>query len=203
MTLKTNALKLLLFLFSAFALLAKEKQKKPNILFIFTDDQSHRTVGCYPESPDWVKTPNIDSLAQNGIRFTNCYMGSWCMGSRATLLTGHQTYGVKSMRMEGEYPGSSYDAQKCPFWPAVFRKKGYQTAQVGKWHTGTDNGFGRDWDFQKVWNRPAFPDNAGNCQKFHMCASRNSVVCFFRRRVPLFSASCPPCSLVGSGSVPW
>ena len=123
MTLKTNALKLLLFLFSAFALLAKETQKKPNILFIFTDDQSHRTVGCYPESPDWVKTTNIDSLAQNGIRFANCYMGSWCMGSRATLLTGHQTYGVKSMRMEGEYPGSSYDAQKCPFWPAVFRKK--------------------------------------------------------------------------------
>ena len=162
MTSKTNVLKLLLFLFPAFALLALETQKKPNILFIFTDDQSHRTVSCYPESPEWVKTPNIDSLADKGIRFAHCYMGSWCMGSRATLLTGHQTYGVKSMRMEGEYPGSSYDHEKCPFWPAVFRKNGYQTAQVGKWHTGTDNGFGRDWDFQKVWNRPAFPGNAGN-----------------------------------------
>ena len=127
---------------------------KPNILFIFTDDQSHRSVGCYPEAPDWVKTPNIDSLADNGIRFANCYMGSWCMGSRASLLTGHQTYGVQSMRMEGPYPGSEYESEKCPFWPAVFRERGYQTAQVGKWHTGTDNGFGRDWDFQKVWNRP-------------------------------------------------
>ena len=78
MTSKTNALTLLLFLLPALALLAKETQKKPNILFIFTDDQSHRTVSCYPESPDWVKTPNIDSLAEKGIRFAHCYMGSWC-----------------------------------------------------------------------------------------------------------------------------
>ena len=136
--------------------------QRPNILFIFTDDQSHRSVSCYPEAPDWVETPNIDDLAKNGTRFANCYMSSWCMASRATLLTGHQTYGVNSMRMEGEYPGSEYDPEKCPFWPAVFRKNGYHTAQIGKWHTGTDNGFGRDWDFQKVWNRPAYPENSGN-----------------------------------------
>ena len=61
-----------------------------------------------------------------------------------------------------EIPGSVYDSTKSPLWPAEFRKKGYQTAQVGKWHTGTDNGYGRDWDFQKVWNRPAFPENSGN-----------------------------------------
>ncbi len=149
---------ILVFIALSFPLSAKQ----PNILFIFTDDHSHRAVGCYPESPDWVKTPHIDSLAKNGIRFANCYMGSWCMGARATLLTGFQTYGIKSMRMKGKYPGSVYDSSKSPFWPAVFRKNGYQTAQVGKWHTGTDNGYGRDWDFQKVWNRPAFPENSGN-----------------------------------------
>ncbi|MBC8349353.1 MAG: sulfatase-like hydrolase/transferase [Verrucomicrobia bacterium] len=88
----------LLFVFAAYG---AETEKKPNILFIFTDDQSHRTVSCYPEAPDWVNTPNIDSLAKKGIRFAHCYMGSWCMASRATLLTGHQTYGVRSMRMEG------------------------------------------------------------------------------------------------------
>ncbi len=86
--------------------------ERPNILFIFTDDHSHRSVGCYPEAPSWVKTPNIDSLAESGIRFANCYMSSWCMASRATLLTGHQSYGIKSMRMEGQYPGSSYDPEK-------------------------------------------------------------------------------------------
>ena len=135
--------------------------KKTNILFILSDDQSHRSVGCYPESPDWVKTPHIDSLARDGIRFAHCYMSSWCMAARATLLTGHQSYGVKSMRMEGKYPGSVYNSEDCPFWPSVFREDGYQTVQIGKWHTGIDNGFGRDWDFQKVWNRPAFPENLG------------------------------------------
>ncbi len=117
--------------------------KRPNILFIYTDDQSHRTVSCYPEAYDWASTPNIDRLAQNGIRFTHAYIGTWCMPSRATLLTGHHPYGVQSMRMEGQYPGSAYDPAQCPFWPKVFRERGYTTAQIGKWHTGTDTGFGR------------------------------------------------------------
>ncbi len=135
---------------------------RPNILFIYTDDQSHRTVGCYEESFPWVHTPNIDSLARNGIRFRRAYIGSWCMPSRATLLTGHHQHGVESMRMEGEYPGSVYDADQCPFWPSVFRRHDYETAQIGKWHTGVDTGFGRDWDFQIVWNRPRHPENAPN-----------------------------------------
>ena len=76
------------------------------------------------------------------------------MPSRATLLTGHHQFGVESMRMEGPYPGSVYDPQQCPFWPAVFRQQGYVTAHIGKWHTGVDTGYGRDWDYQIVWNRP-------------------------------------------------
>jgi arylsulfatase A-like enzyme len=84
------------------------------------------------------------------------------MPSRATLLTGHHPYGVRSMRMVGAYPGSTYDPQQCPFWPKVFRKHGYVTAQIGKWHTGTDTGYGRDWDYQAVWNRPKFPKNSPN-----------------------------------------
>ncbi len=134
----------------------------PNILFIYTDDHSHRTVGCYPEAYDWVRTPNIDQLAATGVRFHAAYIGTWCMPSRATLLTGHLPYGVESMRMEGKYPGSEYDPAQCPFWPKVFRENGYVTAQIGKWHTGTDTGYGRDWDYQIVWNRPRHTDNAGN-----------------------------------------
>ncbi len=137
-------------------------EERPNILFIFTDDQSHRTVGCYPESYPWVKTPNIDRLASQGVRFTHAYVGTWCMPSRATILTGRHQYGVESMRMEGEYPGSVYDPEKCRFWPKVLRENGYVTAQIGKWHTGIDSGYGRDWDHQIVWNRPKYPSNAGN-----------------------------------------
>jgi arylsulfatase A-like enzyme len=64
------------------------------------------------------------------------------------------------MRMEGKYPDSTYDPQQCPFWPSVFRAHGYQTAQIGKWHTGEDAGWGRDWDYQMVWNRPKHPENS-------------------------------------------
>ncbi|MBA61461.1 MAG: sulfatase [Planctomycetaceae bacterium] len=139
-----------------------QAKERPNILFIFTDDQSHRTVSCYDQAYDWVNTPNIDQLASTGVRFDQAYIGTWCMPSRATQLTGYHQFGVESMRMKGEYPGSTYDPRKTPFWPSIFRRHGYITAQIGKWHTGVDNGYGRDWDYQIVWNRPAHPDNAGN-----------------------------------------
>lgn len=136
--------------------------KRPNILFIYTDDHSYRTVGCYPQAYPWVRTPAIDRLAGEGVRFEYAYIGTWCMPSRATLLTGHHQFGVQSMRMEGAYPGSQYDPEQCPFWPKVFRENGYVTAQIGKWHTGTDTGYGRDWDFQIVWNRPKYSDTSSN-----------------------------------------
>jgi arylsulfatase A-like enzyme len=134
--------------------------KKPNILFIYTDDQSYRTLSCYPGAYPFVKTPNIDRLAKMGIRFNAAYNGSWCAPSRASILTGHHPFGVQSMTFKGQYPSSSYDPEQCRYWPSVFRRLGYFTGQIGKWHTGADAGFGRDWDYQAVWNRPAHPDNA-------------------------------------------
>ncbi|WP_221224963.1 sulfatase-like hydrolase/transferase [Aporhodopirellula rubra] len=101
-------------------------------------------------------------MAKRGIRFRRGYFGAWCMPYRASFLTGHLQHGVQSMRMEGEYPGIAYDPQECRFWPSVFREQGYHTAHIGKWHTGTDTGHGRDWDHQIVWNRPAHPENARN-----------------------------------------
>src|SRR5207253_11029355 len=100
-------------------------------------------------------------VATQGVRFHRAYYGAWCMPSRAAFLTGRLQHAVTSMTMEGVYPGSRYDPAQCPFVPAEFRKAGYHTAQIGKWHTGTDTGFGRDWDYQVVWNRPKHPENAG------------------------------------------
>ncbi len=136
--------------------------KRPNILFIFADDQPYKTISCYPEAPKWVSTPNIDALAASGVRFHRSYLGAWCMPSRAAMLTGLLQPAVQTMRMEGKYPGSAYDPAQCRFWPAELRKYGYHTAQIGKWHTGIDTGFGRDWDYQVVWNRPGKPENAGS-----------------------------------------
>lgn len=154
---KTLRLLLALALLTGAAFAAKQ----PNILFIYADDQSTKTVACYPEAWPWVKTPNIDALAATGVRFHGAYLGSWCMPSRATLLTGRWPHGIESMRMEGKYPASTYDPKQAPFWPKVFRERGYTTAQIGKWHTGVDAGWGRDWDYQAVWNRPKHPENAG------------------------------------------
>ncbi len=139
-----------------------ELADRPNILFIYADDHSAKTLSCYERSYRMANTPNIDALAASGVRFRAAYLGSWCMPSRASLLTGLHPHGIESMRMSGDYPGSTYDPQQCRFWPAVFRQNGYQTAQIGKWHTGTDAGWGRDWDFQIVWNRPDNPENAPN-----------------------------------------
>ncbi|MEM9017128.1 MAG: sulfatase-like hydrolase/transferase [Verrucomicrobiota bacterium] len=143
-----------------FSFALQAESDRPNILFIYTDDQSTRTVSSYPDAYPWVKTPNIDALSASGVQFVNAYIGSWCMPSRATMLTGHHQHGIESMRMEGTYPGSVYNPDKCPFWPSVFREQGYTTAHLGKWHTGVDGGFGRDWDYQKIWNRPKYPENA-------------------------------------------
>ncbi len=138
-----------------------QKKGRPNVLFIFADDQSYKTVGCYPESFPWVKTPALDRLAAGGVRFHAAYLGAWCMPSRASILTGRHPHGIESMRMASPYPASAYDPKECPFWPAEMRRQGYHTAQIGKWHTGIDSGWGRDWDHQIVWNRPLHPENAG------------------------------------------
>jgi len=149
----------LLIILSLSSLSASAKQ--PNILYIFTDDHSDRSVSSYERALPWVNTPNIDRLAAGGVRFKSAYTGSWCMPSRATFLTGHLQYGVESMSMEGQYPSSSYDPEQCPFWMRTLKEAGYTTAQIGKWHTGVDAGYGRDWDYQIVWNRPKFPKSSG------------------------------------------
>ncbi|MCI0703062.1 MAG: sulfatase-like hydrolase/transferase [Planctomycetia bacterium] len=152
------------FILSLLALVAASPTlaaEKPNILFIYTDDHSNRSLSCYPEAYPFLKTPNIDKLAKEGVRFHAAYNGSWCAPSRATILTGRHPYGIESMKFIDPYPNSTYDPKQCKFWPTEFRKNGYVTAQIGKWHTGTDAGFGRDWDYQIVWNRPLHTKNAG------------------------------------------
>jgi len=138
----------------------RHRDDRPNILFILTDDQSHRTVSCYPESHPWVKTANIDQLAREGMRFATAYpAGTWCLVSRATFLTGRHPHGIYGMRVSRN-PYSNYAPDVCRFWPAELRKVGYTTGFIGKWHLSEDVGHGRDWDFSVAWNH-AFPKKAG------------------------------------------
>lgn len=118
-----------------------------NILYIFTDDQSYRSVSCYAGAHPWVSTPNIDRLAREGVRFTNCYTGAWCAPSRATYLTGKLQHGITSVHLPSGYPNFIRDPDRCPYWLEYLRENGWYTGIIGKWHTGPDHGHGRYWDF--------------------------------------------------------
>ncbi len=124
-----------LILFALFLLSTALTAAKPNILYIFTDDQSIRTLSCYTEAQPWIQTPNIDTLAENGLRFRYCYTGAKCVPSRGNALTGlHQFH---------------YD-RETPYWPTHFRSQGYYTGMIGKWHWSIPR-YKKAWDWSAVW----------------------------------------------------
>src|SRR5262249_942011 len=109
--------------------IARAADKPPNVLFIYTDDQSYRTLGCYKEEGTWpwVQTPNIGRLAAEGVKFTYAYGAAWCTPSRACVLTGLLPHAIQGMNITAILKGS-YDPRVCRFWPAELRKAGYHTA---------------------------------------------------------------------------
>jgi arylsulfatase len=129
--------------------------KRPNIILIMVDDMGFSDIGCYGSE---IATPNLDSLAANGLRFTQFYNAARCCPTRASLLTGlypHQA-GVGGMtdgkrgdvHPEGPYQGWLND--QCVTIAEVLKKAGYHTLMSGKWHVGetkphwpTDRGFDR------------------------------------------------------------
>ncbi len=103
--------------------------EKPNILFLFTDDQTFQSIGCLNNPA--VKTPNIDRLVKRGVTFSHCFnQGSWtgavCVASRAMLNTGRYIYHARK----------DINNEECPLWGETFTKAGYQTFMTGKWHNG-------------------------------------------------------------------
>jgi len=118
--------------------LAQSKQEKPvrlpNIIFIYADDLGYGDPGCYGNKD--IKTPNLDRMAAEGLRFTNFYSCSpVCSPSRAGLLTGR--YQVRSGITEVLFPNSSGGIDSSEITIAELLKgKGYVTGIIGKWHLG-------------------------------------------------------------------
>ena len=114
----------------------RHSAEKPNIIIIFSDDQGYQDLGCYG-SPD-IKTPNIDQLAHEGIRFTDFYVAAnVCTPSRAGLLTGR--YPVRMGLASGvlfPHSGKKGLPQSEQTIAELIRSKGYKSACIGKWHLG-------------------------------------------------------------------
>ena len=123
---------------------------RPNIVLIMADDMGYSDIGCYGGE---IRTPNLDDLAANGLRFTQFYNTGRCCPTRASLLTGlypheaglgHMVYGDKGA---GYHP---YLNRQCMTLAEVLGRAGYRTMMSGKWHVGhqpgqwpTDRGFER------------------------------------------------------------
>ena len=116
------------FLFLLFANASFAQQKKPNIIFVLADDLGIDGVSAY--GADFFKTPVIDKLAKEGIRYTNAYTVPLCGPSRALILSGRYGFrtGAVNQDMTGEIKPSAEN-----FMPSILKKAGYTSSMIGKW----------------------------------------------------------------------
>jgi arylsulfatase A-like enzyme len=102
-------------------------EPRPNVLFLFADDQRADTIAALGNSV--IKTPNLDRLVRRGLSFRHAYMqgamqGATCIPSRAMLLSGRNLFHIDERLLRDET------------WPAAFGQAGYHTVLIGKWHNG-------------------------------------------------------------------
>ncbi|MBU2901313.1 sulfatase family protein [Maribacter dokdonensis] len=121
----------LLFLLPFKTRAQKSNAKKPNIIFIMSDDHAYQAISAYDDK--LLQTPNIDRLAKEGMLFTNASVtNSICAPSRATILTGKHTH--INGKVDNYFP---FDTTQVTF-PQIFKKNGYKTAMFGKLHFGNN-----------------------------------------------------------------
>ena len=109
---------------------------KPNVLFLFADDQSFETIRALGHTD--IETPNLDRLVQRGTTFTHAYnMGSWsgavCVASRTMLITGRSVW-----RANAIYDTTDKEREAGRLWPQMMARAGYGTYFTGKWHIKAD-----------------------------------------------------------------
>ncbi len=127
----------------------KNEQDRPNIIIMYSDDHTAQAIGAYQKvleyglKLDHTPTPNLDRMAEQGMRFDNAFVtNSICKPSRAVLLTGMHNHKNKVWRNVG----MSLDTAMTTF-PKLLTRSGYQTAMVGKWHLGTEP---QGFDFYEI-----------------------------------------------------
>ena len=157
----TRSLLLSIAIFSSFPLWAAKKQ--PNVVILFTDDQGSIDANCYGSKD--LYTPNIDKLAETGVRFTQAYAHTVCCPARAMLLTGRhpQRSGVHHWtqgNMMSPNKGINMALEEVTLAEAL-KPAGYRTALFGKWHLGAHRDYGpKKQGFDEFFGiRDGFIDN--------------------------------------------
>ena len=130
--------------------------QRPNIILIMSDDMGFSDIGCYGGE---IRTPNLDGLAANGVRFTQFYNTARCCPTRASLMTGlyqHQA-GVGHMMDDKGYPSYQGDLNnRCVTIAEVLKQAGYSTYMSGKWHVTRyrrPEGPKHNWPCQRGYDR--------------------------------------------------
>ncbi len=139
---KQNIYRMLLavFMINTFCSAGNAQNQPPNLVIIFDDDLGYGDLGCYGNPV--IRTPNLDRMADEGMRFTQFYVAaSVCTPSRAGLLTGR--YPIRTGLVEGIIPGRVlFPSDKTGLQPEevtiaeVLKAKNYATKAIGKWHLG-------------------------------------------------------------------
>lgn len=146
----------------------KQTEQLPNVIIVYADDLGYGDVGAYGATA--LKTPNIDKLAEGGLRFTDSHStSSTCTPSRYALLTGEYPWRNEDAKI---LPGSApliIDTTKITI-PKMLKEKGYNTAVVGKWHLGLGLG-------NVNWNQRVSPgpNEVGFDYAYIMAATQDRV----------------------------
>jgi arylsulfatase A-like enzyme len=142
---------------------AENKPKRPNIIFIMSDDHAYQAISAYGDRLAAVApTPNIDRIAKGGMIFNRCLVtNSICGPSRATILTGKYSHLNGFLQNEAK----PFDGSQQTF-PKILQLAGYQTAIIGKWHLDSEPTGFNHWDIlpgQGNYYNPEFINSKGKC----------------------------------------
>lgn len=110
---------------------AQSQSPPQNVIFILSDDHRYDYIGFHPESPDFLKTPGMDRMAEEGAHLANAFVTtSLCSPSRASILTGQYPF------RHGVVDNNNVMPEGTPLFSEALQEAGYQTGYFGKWHIG-------------------------------------------------------------------